>query len=70
MTLDFSEDELRLLTKLVRRTIEENRFPLSPRLDPLRAILDKLDPPKPRPEPLPPLKPGMAPTHGQGRRRR
>lgn len=35
------------------------------RLDPLKAILAKLDPPAPRPEPLPPLRPGMAPSRGQ-----
>jgi len=54
----------------LRRTLDEARFPYSPRLDPLKAILAKLDPPKPRPEPLPPLRPGMGPTHGQRRGRR
>jgi hypothetical protein len=70
MTPDFSDEELRILAKLVRRTIEEDRFPLSPRLDPLRAILARLDPPKPKPERPQPLKPGDAPSHGQGRRSR
>lgn len=37
---------------------------------PVAAILAKLDPAKPKPEPLPPLTPGMAPSHGVGRRRR
>jgi hypothetical protein len=40
------------------------------RYDPIKAILAKLDPPEPKPEPLPLLRPGMGPTHGQGRRRR
>jgi hypothetical protein len=31
----------------------DSLFSLSPRLDPLKAILPKLDPPAPRPEPLP-----------------
>ncbi len=35
----------------------------------LRAILAKLEPPASRPEPLPPLKAGMGPSHGQGRGR-
>ena len=69
MTLDLTDNEARALTKHLRQAIDYARFPLAPRLDPLKAILAKLDPPKPLPERLPPLKPGMGPTHGQGRRR-
>jgi len=70
VNLDLTEDEDRALIALLRRTIDEARFPYSSRLHPLKAILAKLDPPKPRPEPLPPLRPGMGPTHGQRRGRR
>jgi hypothetical protein len=70
MTLDLTDDEKVALVRLLRRAIDEARYPLSPRLDPLKAILAKLDPPAPQPEPLPPLRPGMGPTHGQGRQRR
>jgi hypothetical protein len=45
---------------LLRKTLDEDRFPFAPRLDPLKAILGKLDPPVPRPEAPPPLKPGIA----------
>jgi hypothetical protein len=38
-------------------TIDRDRYPLSPRLAPFRAIMAKLDTPQPRPEPQPPLKP-------------
>ncbi len=70
MTLDLTYDEERALIALLRRTLDEARFPYSPRLDPLKAILAKLDPPKARPELPPPLRPGMGPSHGLGRRRR
>ena len=69
MTLDLTDDEARALAKHLRQAIDHHRYPLAPRLNPLKAILAKLEPPKPRPEPLPPLTPGMGPSHGQGRRR-
>jgi hypothetical protein len=69
MTPDLTEAEARALVQLLRRTLDFDPYPQAPRLDPLKAILAKLDPPAPRPEPLPPLKSGMGPTHGQGRRR-
>lgn len=68
--LDLTDEEKGALIALLKRTLEYARFPLAPRLDPLKAILAKLAPPEPRPEPLPPLHPGMGPTHGQGSRRR
>jgi hypothetical protein len=68
MTLDLTDEETTALTKHLREAIDY--APLAPRLDPLKSVLAKLDPPKPRPEPLPRFKPGMGPTHGQGRRRR
>ena len=50
--------------------LEYDPFPYAPRLDPLKAILAKLEPPKPQPETLPPLKPGMTPRHRVARRKR
>jgi len=41
---------------VLRETIDRDRFPLSPRIKSLKAVLAKLDPP-PRPEPLPPPEP-------------
>jgi hypothetical protein len=67
MTLDLTDDEAAALARLLRRTIADDPFPLSPRLSLLRAILEKLEPSKPRPEPPPPLKAYDAP---RARRRR
>jgi hypothetical protein len=64
MVLDLSDDEAAALAQLLRRTINDDPYPLSPRLAPLKVILAKLDPPLPRPgEPLPPLPVGAAPKH-------
>jgi hypothetical protein len=68
MHLELTDDEARALTKHLRQAIDYARYPLAPRLDPLKAILAKIDSP-PRPEPLPPLKPGVGPSVGRGRRR-
>jgi hypothetical protein len=70
MTLDLTDEEHAVLVRLVRKTLDEDRYPLAPRLDPLKSILAKLEPPPPRPEPLPPLRPRIAPSVGRGRRRR
>ncbi len=67
--LELTADERKALIALLHETLDFARFPLAPRLDPLKAILAKLEPPKPQYEPPPPLKPGMGPSHGQGRRR-
>ena len=55
--LDLTDDEHAEIVRLLRATIEADRFPLSPRVRSFKAILAKLDPPAPRPEPLPPPKP-------------
>jgi hypothetical protein len=39
------------LVELLSETIAANRSLLSPRIRKLRAILDKLEPPSPRPQP-------------------
>jgi hypothetical protein len=51
-----TEEEKLALVALVRRTIDADRYPLSPRIDQLRGILEKLESPKPAPAPLPPLR--------------
>jgi hypothetical protein len=42
-TIDLPDDELAAVTAAIRRLIEDDKFPLSPRLDPLRAALARLD---------------------------
>jgi hypothetical protein len=48
MTPDLTEDEQLALAALLKRTIEGDRYPPSPRLRPLKAILAKLEPPASR----------------------
>jgi hypothetical protein len=69
MTLDLTEEETAALLRHLREAIDYDSYPLALRLDPLKSVFAKLDPPAPRPEPLPPLKPGMGPSRGQERRR-
>jgi hypothetical protein len=65
MTLDLTGDEAAALARHLREALDYARYPFAPRLDPLKSILAKLDPPKPRPEPLPPLKSGMGLSVGR-----
>ena len=51
-----TDDEKTALAALLKRTIDADRYPLSPRIGQLRGILAKMEPPKPAPTPLPPLK--------------
>lgn len=61
MQLDLSDDEQAALARLLRSTIENDRYPMAPRLRPLKAILARLDP-QPEPEPLPPPRPAGKPS--------
>ena len=67
-TFNLTDDERTALVALLRRTLDQARYPLAPRWDVLRAILDKLDPPAPPTEP-PPSRSGLTPRVGRGRRR-
>jgi hypothetical protein len=58
MTRELSDDETAALARYLRQKLDDERFPLAPRLDPVKAILEKLDPPAQRSDPLPPLMPG------------
>jgi hypothetical protein len=53
MTSDLTDDEAHALAKRLHRALDDDPFSFAPRLDPLKAILAKLEPPQPRPEPLP-----------------
>lgn len=58
MNLALADEEATALTKHLRQALEYDPLPYAPRLDPLKAILAKLEPPTPMPEPLPPIKAG------------
>jgi hypothetical protein len=60
--LDLTADETAALARFLRSAIDDNRYPLSPRLAPLRTIFEKLEQPAPRPETRPPLKAYDAPS--------
>ena len=53
--LDLTEEETDALAKLLSRTIDDDRYPLSPRVQNLKGILAKIRP-EPAREPLPPPK--------------
>ena len=65
----FTADEKTALAALLKRTIDADRYPLSPRIGQLRGILAKLEPAKPKPTPPPPL-PHYAPPRATSKQRR
>jgi hypothetical protein len=46
--LGLTDEERAALLRLVKQAIDADRYPLSPRLYPLRSILEKLEPSAPR----------------------
>ena len=56
--LDLTDKERAALIGLLRRALDEARYPFSRRYNPVKAILAKLEPPPSNPEPLPPLPAG------------
>jgi len=74
MQLDLTDAETLALLNLLTETIEGDRYPLSPRIQTLRAILAKFGPmgPAPRPPARPPTPeerdPRRAPQAGRRRR--
>jgi len=66
--LDLSDDEAAALAQELHAIVENDRYPVSPRIRTLREILNKLRP-EPVREPLPPPK-VYAPPRPVTRRRR
>jgi len=70
MNLDLTDEEATALVEHLKHAIDSDRYPLSPRLAPLKAILAKLRP-EPVREPLPPppkrYEPPRATTRQRGR---
>src|SRR5437762_12912549 len=65
MQLNLNDDEAAALTRLLTNTIDADRYPLSPRIQTMKAILSKIRP-EPVREPLPPPK-VYAPPRGHSR---
>jgi hypothetical protein len=68
MKPDLTDEETDALARLLRDTIDADRYPLSPRIQLLKGILAKIRPESAR-EPLPPLKRYEPPRGGRYRRR-
>jgi hypothetical protein len=66
--LDLTDDEAAALTVELHDIVENDRYPFSPRINTLRAILAKLRP-EPVRKPLPPLKVYAPPSKGRYKRR-
>ena len=66
--LNLTDEETDALARLLSRTIDDDRYPLSPRVQTLKAVLAKIRP-EPAREPLPPLKHYEPPRAGARRRR-
>jgi hypothetical protein len=70
MTPKLTDDDRADLARFLREAIEADRFPFSPRVRRLRALLAKLDPaPAPAVTPLPPPKPPGRPSFVLAKRR-
>jgi hypothetical protein len=70
MPLDLDDADKAALVELLREVIAADRYPLSPRIRKLRAILDKLVPPPQRAEPYPAPKPVGEPSHMLAKKKR
>ena len=69
MTLDLTDEQSEALIRLLSSVIDDDRYPLSPRVRVLKEILAKLRP-EPKREPQPPLRNYEPPRMGRYRRRR
>jgi hypothetical protein len=67
MQLELTEEETEALARLVRKAIDGDRFPLSPRVQLWKGILAKIRP-EPLREPLPPPRHYEPPRAGRRRR--
>ena len=54
-TSDLTDKERAAVAAVLRKLIADLKVPYSPRLEPLKSALAKLDPPKPKAPPPPPI---------------
>jgi hypothetical protein len=69
MNLELNDEETAALEREIRRIIDDDKFPLSPRVVTLKAILTKIRP-EPERQPLPPPKHYVPPKAVMRKRRR
>jgi hypothetical protein len=70
MNPDLSDADITVLADLLKRTIDDARYPFSPRVTRLREVLAKLKPEPARPAASPPPRIYAPPSRGRDRRRR
>ena len=70
MPPDLTDAETDVIVRLLRQAIDNDRYPLSPRIQEIKAILDKLGPVPVRQPLPPPLRHDAPPRMGRYRRRR
>jgi hypothetical protein len=70
MNLELTDEQSEALIRLLSRTIDDDRYPLSPRIVLLKEILAQLRPEPERAAPLPPLRNYEPPSMGRYKRRR
>jgi hypothetical protein len=68
MHLDLTDEETAALTQEPYQVVENDRYPFSPRIRTLSAVLNKLRP-EPVREPLPPRRVYAPPSKGRYKRR-
>ena len=64
-----TQDEKTALAALLKRTIDADRYPHSPRVQTLQGILDRLEPRQARPVASPEPRVDAPPSRGHDRRR-
>jgi hypothetical protein len=69
MPVDLTDEETAALVRLLREAIDGDRFPLSPRVQVLRAVLARLRPEPARPAASPEPRVYEPPSRGRYRRR-
>ena len=70
MHLELSDEQTEVLIRELAQLIDNDRYPLSPRVTVLKDIPSKLKPEPARPAPLPPLRNYEPPKMGRYGRRR
>jgi hypothetical protein len=70
MNLELNDEQTEALIRLLSRTIDDDRYPLSARIGVLKEILGKLRPEPALAAPPPPLRNYEPPRMGRYRRRR
>jgi hypothetical protein len=70
MNLELADDQTEALIRVLSRTIDDDRYPLSPRIGVLKEILGMMRPEPARPAPLPSRRHYAPPSKGRYSRRR